>query len=85
MLPAAIAVALATDFTFYPSLGDRIAPEFDSVVEAAIDRGPIYELVVRCNPGTAIISYSKVEKLFCTPKRGCLRELAPAVDLACSG
>jgi hypothetical protein len=83
MLPAVIAVALASGFTFYPGLGDRAVPQLDGVVEAAIDRGPIYELVVRCNPGTAIISYSKVDKLFCTPKHGCLQELAPAVSRAC--
>lgn len=56
-----------------------------SRVEAQIDRGPIVELILRCRGGgTAIISYSKVERLYCGPRGGCGPQLAPIVGRTCS-
>lgn len=73
----------------YPSAGDRglIAPrsiERAPQVEAALDRGPIVEIIVRCPAGTAILSYSKVEKLYCTPTHVCHRSMATIIARSCS-
>ena len=79
---------LTADFTAYPSFGDRgIATprkaERNARIEATIDRGPIVELIVRCPSGTAIISYSKVEKLYCSPKKSCTRQIGRVISDAC--
>ena len=52
-------------------------------IEAVIDRGPIQELIVKCGGGTAILSYSKVEKLYCDPKLRCHRNLGVVVAQTC--
>lgn len=53
------------------------------VVETVIDRGPILELVVRCPVGTAIITYSKLERVYCSPRGGCSQELGRIVEDVC--
>ena len=80
---------LAANFTAYPSFGDRgIATprkaERNARIEATTDRGPIVELIVRCPTGTAIISYSKVERLYCGPTHVCNRQINRAVSDACN-
>ena len=52
-------------------------------VEAIIDRGPIQELIVKCGDGTAIISFSKVERRFCTPRLQCDRSLRVIIARTC--
>ena len=79
---------LAANFTAYPGFGDKgIATprkvERDRRVEATTDKGPIVEMIVRCDRGTAIISYSKVEHLFCGPRRGCHRDMGHVIANAC--
>jgi hypothetical protein len=74
MLQSLIAAVIIS----YPAAGDRgiIAPpaiERSSRVEMVIDRGPILEMIIRCQAGTAIVSYSKIERLYCTPKHVCSR------------
>lgn len=83
MLSLVQAVVLAAGFSFYPSFGDRPHPHVDPRVEAAIDKGPIYELIVSCGEGTAMLSYSKVEKLFCTAYSGCMAGQSLAITEAC--
>ena len=78
MSTAAALVALAATFTIYP--GSR-AP--DAHIEAYIDRGPIVELIVRCPVGTAIISYSKMERRYCGPDLVCDRSMATVVRRTC--
>lgn len=75
-------------FSTYPSLGDKglIEPKAATNavrVEHAIDKGPIVEMIVRCPRGVAIISYSKVERLYCTPKHKCLSSINAAVAKSC--
>lgn len=60
------AAVFAATFTIYE--GPKAS---DGRVEAATDRGPIIELIVRCPRGTAIITYSKMERLFCDPRLVC--------------
>lgn len=52
-------------------------------IEAMTDRGPIVEMIVGCQNGTAIITYSKLEKLYCGPKRGCDRSQTRVIRDAC--
>ena len=61
-----LAAALTGIITIYS--GPNVA---DPRIEAATDRGPIIEFIVRCPRGTAIISYSKMERLFCDPRLKC--------------
>ena len=52
-------------------------------VEAIIDRGTIQEIVIKCGGGTAIISYSKIERAFCTPKLHCSKRLSDVIAETC--
>ena len=71
-------LALASHFTIYPIEG-KAPPR----VEAITDRGPIDELIIGCRTGTSIITYSKVEKLYCAPKQGCGRDRDAMIARAC--
>lgn len=55
----------------------------DARVEATTDRGPIIELIVRCPKGTAIISYSKMERLFCDPRLVCNADKEAVIRRTC--
>lgn len=72
------AAVLAGHFTHY-------APPSNALprVEAVTDRGPMLELIVRCPSGTAIMSYSKLERVYCGPKAGCVTERTAAMRRAC--
>lgn len=83
-----VASLLASSFIFYPSAGDRIGPAppllpADIRIEATIDKGPIIELIVGCRRGTAILSYSKAERLFCGPRARCGPALASVARKSC--
>lgn len=82
---ALAAVVLANtvtgDFTRYPGF---LAVGGHSGIEAITDRGLIAELIVRCNEGVVVLSYSKTERLFCTPKNGCFDTLINARQTSCS-
>lgn len=52
-------------------------------VEAMTDKGPIVEMIVACGNGTAIITYSKLEKVYCGPKGGCDRNQGRVIRDAC--
>jgi hypothetical protein len=87
LISSALAFTLAS-YTAYPALGDRsgVQPPAAAAqprIEATTDRGPIVEMIVRCPKGTAIISYSKVERLYCSPKLTCNRNLGTIVARAC--
>ena len=73
-----VSILAAAGFTDYPGFVSPTAR-----IEAIVDRGPIQELIVKCPHGTAIISYSKVEKLFCGPTGGCSGQLPAIVQRAC--
>jgi hypothetical protein len=53
-------------------------PNERTPVETLIDKGPIIEMIVNCHPQSGIITYSKIERLYCSPKRGC----SPAFETA---
>ncbi len=72
------AVLLAGTFTIYP--GPALQ---DDQVEAVTDRGPILEMIIRCARGTAIISYSKLERLYCDPQLACSTSRASVIGRTC--
>ncbi|CAN0447131.1 unnamed protein product [Phaeothamnion confervicola] len=55
----------------------------DPRIEASTDRGPIIEFIVRCPAGTAIISYSKMEGLFCDPRLVCEKNKDVVIRRSC--
>lgn len=78
MISAAIILAFASTFTVYPGQSAR-----EPRIEAITDRGPIVELIVRCPTGTAIMSYSKLEGLYCTARHPCTSNLDTAIRNGC--
>lgn len=84
MFQTLYALTVATGFTLYPAYGDRGHPPVDPRLEVAIDKGLIYELIISCDEGSATLSYSKVEGLFCTAYRGCTPNSHIAMSRACN-
>lgn len=84
-----MSVLVLSNFTSYPAFGDRITglpgPTRPALarVEAAVDKGPIIELIVRCPEGTGIISYSKLERVYCSSRAKCSPQIAAAVHDTC--
>jgi len=68
----------ANIFTIYPGF---LNPE--ARVQVATDKGPVVELVIACKPGEGIMSFSKVEKLFCVPDSSCYRNFNTAYRKLC--
>lgn len=83
-LIAAIVPAQAGDFRLYPGFRDR-----DAIVEMTTDKGLIVEIVLRCERTAravkaGIMTYSKVEGLFCSSKMRCSRSAARAARDTCA-
>ncbi|MGH1419166.1 MAG: hypothetical protein ACRBCJ_09955 [Hyphomicrobiaceae bacterium] len=76
-----MANSVTGNFTRYPAYSGS---GYYSGIEVITDRGLIAELIVRCSTDVAILSYSKAEKLYCTPKDGCFDTLVVARRTACS-
>ncbi len=80
MTPTLIWLAVASTFTIYTPEG-RPLPR----VEAITDRGPILEMIVHCRRGgTGIISYSKLERLYCGPRGRCSGDREAVIGRLCS-
>lgn len=73
-------VAATSNFTLYA--GPNTA---DPRVEAVTRRGPIYELIVKCGSGTAIISYAPADGRYCSPRFACSASKTAAIADACGG
>ena len=81
MLEAVASLWLTTSKPFiqYAPPSSRPTPR----IEAAVDRGPIIELIVRCPAGTAIVTYSKLERTFCGPRGGCAGDRGAVIRRSC--
>ncbi len=75
---SAVALGFAAIFSDYP-----VFLKSAGVVEAYTDLGLIVEMIVKCPKGTGILSYSKIDKRFCSSKHACFRKLQPAVADTC--
>jgi hypothetical protein len=83
----AIGLSIATStvpYVEYPSLNARPKVNADRArVEAVTDLGPVQELIVKCPAGTAIVSYSKIDKMFCGARNQCSISLPIMVRKVC--
>ncbi|MDD9909500.1 MAG: hypothetical protein OXR62_07385 [Ahrensia sp.] len=67
--------AKASNFSLYPGFQNR-----DGIIEMTTDKGLVVEIVVRCNRNedgqvrAGVMTYSKVERLFCSSKNRCGRD-----------
>ena len=76
--------ASAANFTLYPGFTDP-----DATIEMLTDKGLVVEIVVRCSrrasgqisPG--IMTYSKVERLYCSAKNRCFPNATRAYEDTC--
>lgn len=69
---------LASTFTTY-----QVFVHPGAIVETLIDKGLTVEMIVKCPDGAGIITFSKVEKLYCTPDTSCHRGIRPAIRRLC--
>ena len=79
----AATASLAGDFRLYPGFVNR-----DAVVEMTTDKGLIVEIVLRCRRTgsgvvAGIVTYSKLEGLFCSSKMKCTPSAARAARETC--
>lgn len=75
--------AEASNFSLYPGFTDR-----DSFVEMTTDKGLIVEIVLRCEREgnkvkAGIMTYSKVDRMYCSSKMRCTRDALDAADDTC--
>ena len=83
-LTITVSTAFAANFTLYPGFRDR-----DALVEAATDEGLIVEVILRCERTSSgkiksgIMTYSKIENLYCSSKNRCFRDAERAFDDTC--
>lgn len=76
---AVLAAATSTTvFSDYPGFVDS-----RSVVEAYTDRGPIIEVIIKCSRGSGILTYSKIERLYCSSRHTCFPSLKAAARDTC--
>ena len=76
-------IAQASDFNLYPGFKDR-----DAFVEMTSDKGLIVEIVLRCSREgnkvrAGIMTFSKVDRMFCSSKMRCTRDAVKAADDTC--
>lgn len=83
-LIAPLSAASAGNFSLYPGFVDP-----DAIVEMTTDKGLIVEVVLRCDRRAdgeiiaGIMTYSKIEKLFCSSKHRCFRDAVEAYEDTC--
>ena len=82
-LIAAIVPTQAGDFRLYPGFRDR-----DAIVEMTTDKGLIVEIVLRCRRTSSgvvagIVTYSKLEGLFCSSRMRCTPSARKAARETC--
>lgn len=72
-----------SEYREYPAFGDRASVPQTRRVEMAHDKGLIVELTVRCGAQVGIITFSKTERIYCTPSHKCWSDLDSAVLHTC--
>lgn len=86
MIKALLIVAASTgNFISYPGF-DR--PE--NIIEMTTDKGLILEIVLRCGRksngqiSSGVMSYSKIERLYCSSRNNCYTSAKKAVAETCN-
>lgn len=76
--------AAAANFSLYPGFRDA-----NALVEMTTDKGLIVEVVLRCDRKengqvvAGIMTYSKIERLYCSSKNRCFKDAESAFDDTC--
>jgi hypothetical protein len=85
IISVGLSIAASTGpYVNFPSFNARPMVGADRArVEAVTDLGPVQELIVMCNTGTAIVSYSKIDKVFCGAGNQCNISLPIMVRKVC--
>ncbi len=80
MLSALPAAVILANFAAYPQF---VQP--NSVVEAWVDKGLIVEMIISCPsaPPSAIMTFSKTERLYCLPDDSCYGDGRVAIKRLC--
>ncbi len=79
------AASATSNFSLYPGFSDR-----NALVEMTTDKGLIVEIVLRCSRTKSgqvkagIMTFSKVEKLYCSSKNRCFSAPERAFDDTCA-
>lgn len=78
-------------FTALSSSGSSEGSSMPQLPDAAFSANKlVIQMVVKCpgrlleDPGFGIISYSRIEKLYCTPNSGCFSSAKTAINQMCS-
>ncbi|MBU2582410.1 MAG: hypothetical protein KJ622_11895 [Alphaproteobacteria bacterium] len=69
---------MASTFTAYQAF---VHP--GATVETLIDKGLIVEMIIKCPDGAGIITYSRVERVYCTPDYSCHGAITHAIEHLC--
>ena len=73
------AAAIASNlFTLYPGFTN---PASD--IQMITDKGLVLEMVIACRPGEGIITFSKIDRAFCTPDARCFGDIDKAIGHLC--
>ena len=76
--------AAARDFNLYPGFRNP-----DAIVEMTSDKGLVVEIVLRCerkangHVKAGIMTYSKIERLYCSSKNRCFQLAEAAFEDTC--
>ena len=81
--PTAVAATSHSEFIYYPAFRGGTSAQPKGVVEMANDKGLTVELVVRCNGRPGVVTYSKLEHIYCSAKHRCSKALGAAIRDTC--
>jgi len=81
--PSLRAKSAHSEYLQYPAFGDRVPVPDGRRIEMAHDKGLIVELTVRCGVQVGIITFSKVERVYCAPSHACWPDLNRAAQEMC--
>lgn len=79
-----IAAAATSSFITYPGFNHPA-----NIIEMTTDKGLILEIVLRCGRNSngqissGIMSYSKIERLYCSSRNNCYTNAKKAVEETC--
>jgi hypothetical protein len=82
-MSSAGAAAPRNEFRYYPAFTDQSWRASRSGIEMATDKGLVVEFVVRCPKGVGVMTYSKLENVYCSSGHQCMASLDDAIRSTC--
>lgn len=80
-----VATAISSSFITYPGFNHP-----SNIIEMITDKGLVQEIVLRCGRkpngqiSAGIMSYSKIERLYCSSRNNCYTNAKKAVSETCN-